>query len=87
MSDLMKDVKGKVIVGIQDATFTGKDGSIVVGCRLHIVEPMPEVSGHLKVSEVYMPRHTPVEFQLGPIQAVLYEATRSGKAIAVGVIK
>lgn len=69
----------KELVGIEDATYTKKDGTVAVGVRLHYTEELPEPGIGIKASNEYVPNRTVRDFSLGPFNAFLYEPYANGK--------
>lgn len=70
---------GKTIIGIEDASYTKKDGTFSVGVRIHYVEDLPAPGIGQKASSEYIPNHRVTEFNLGEFTAFLYEPYANGR--------
>lgn len=69
----------KVIVGIEDASYTKKDGSYSVGVRIHYEEDMVPPNIGKKAASEYIPNKRITDFELGEFTAFLYEPYANGK--------
>lgn len=77
----------KTIIGIEDISYTNKQGKKITGVRLYITEDIVQGGIGKKSTEVFISDAHSSEYKLGDIQTVLYEPYGNGKYFrAVGVI-
>lgn len=69
----------KMIIGIEDASYTKKDGTFSVGVRIHYTEELPKPGIGMKAASEYIPNRRVTEFELGEFTAFLYEPYANGK--------
>lgn len=75
------------IIGIQNATYTGKDNQVHVGTRIFVASPLPTESGiGERVDEYYIPGHTYAEYHIGNILTCTFEPGYKGNMRCTGVI-
>lgn len=76
----------KKVIGIENISYTNKNGKQVQGIRLHITELLPAPHIGEKAYSEFISGAFPNEYHLGNILTVLYEPTMAGNYRCVGVL-
>lgn len=76
----------KELVGIERVDYTNKSGKQVMGVRIHVLTPLAPPHFGSRCDSYYVSGADTSRFQLGPIQAVLFEPGFGERMTCVGVL-
>lgn len=77
----------KKVIGVERVSYTNKDNQLVTGVRISVATPLPPNSGTgYSVTSEFINGAVYEDYHCGPVVAVLYEPTPSGRARCTGVI-